>query len=89
MPSALLIAALWLAAKPVVSEPEQKALEPKEQNAARLKLMKETAARIEIRFEKNEGAKLELNAEPILRWDNQRSFIVDAATFIWLDGHSA
>jgi hypothetical protein len=87
MHSALLIAALWLAAEPLDSEPGQKAPEPKEQSAARLKLMKETAARFEIRAEENGGARLELSAQPVMRWDNHRSFVVDAATFLWLDGH--
>ncbi|MBI3861584.1 MAG: hypothetical protein HY290_06785 [Planctomycetia bacterium] len=84
MLSALLIAALWLAVEPLDTETGQKAPEPKEQSAARLKLMKETAARIEIRVEEKEGARLTLSAEPVLRWDNHRSFVVDAATFVWL-----
>src|SRR5262249_319133 len=65
-------------------EPEP---DPKTQSAARLKLMKETAASIEIRVEVEEGAKLELRAEPVMRWDNHRSFVVDAATFVWLADH--
>src|SRR5258707_6473814 len=85
MRSALLIAALWLAAEPV--DPDQKAQEQKEQSAGRLKLMKETAARIEIRVEEKQGARLTLGAKPVMRWDNPRSFIVDAATFVWLDDH--
>src|SRR6476660_3296680 len=87
MLSALLIAVLCLAAEPLDSESGQKALAPKEQNAARLKLMKDTAARIEIREEVKEGAKLGLRAEPVMRWDNHRSFVVDAATFVWLADH--
>jgi len=82
-----LIAALWLVADPVDSTFDQKAQEQREQSAARLKLMKETAARIEIRVEEKDGPKLELRAQPILRWDNHRSFVVDAATFAWLDDH--
>jgi hypothetical protein len=81
MPSALLIAALLLAAEPVDTETALKA-----QSAARLKLMKETAARIDIRIV-GTGAKLELEEQPVLRWDNPRSFTVDAATFVWLDDH--
>jgi hypothetical protein len=87
MPSALLIAALCLAAEPFDSEPGQKALEPTEQSAARLKLMKETAARIEIRAKDEGRTKLELGEQPVMRWDNHRSFIVDAATFVWFDDH--
>jgi len=87
MRSALLIAALWLAAEPVDSNPDQKAQEQKEQSAGRLKLMKETAARFEIRVEEKEGHKLALGAKPVMRWDNPRSFVVDAATFVWLDDH--
>jgi hypothetical protein len=87
MPSALLVAAFWIAAEPVATEPAQKTPEQKAQNAARLKLMKETAARIEIREEIKEGAKFELRAEPVMRWDNHRSFVVDAATFVWLADH--
>jgi hypothetical protein len=87
MPSALLIAALWLATDPVDSKPEQTAQDQKAQSAARLKLMKETAARIEIRVEGNEATKLELRAQPVMRWDNNRSFIADGATFVWLADH--
>ncbi|HEY2253828.1 MAG TPA: hypothetical protein VGH74_22290 [Planctomycetaceae bacterium] len=87
MPSALLIAALWFAADPVDSQPAQTAQDQKAQNAARLKFMKETAARIEIRVEGKEATKLELRAQPVLRYDNNRSFIFDAATFVWLADH--
>jgi len=52
MSSALLIAALWLAADPVGHEPAREV-----QSAARLKLMKETATRIEIHVKANEEAK--------------------------------
>lgn len=65
-------------------EPE---LDQKAQSAARLKLMKETAARFEIAVERDKGARLELSGKPVLRWDNPRSFVVDAATFIWLADH--
>ena len=84
MPSALLIAAIWLAAEPVDSPADQKTDEAKAQSAARLKLMKDTAASIEIRVEGQEGKKLELSAQPVMRWDNHRSFVVDAAAFVWL-----
>jgi hypothetical protein len=87
MPSTLLIAALWLAADPIDSKPDQAAQEQKLQSAARLKFMKETAERIEIRAEGKEGANLELRAQPVIRYDNNRSFIVDAATFVWLADH--
>jgi hypothetical protein len=87
MNSALLIASLWLAAEPVDSKKEQEAPDQKAQSAARLALMKKTAARIEIRVDVKEGAKLELRAQPVMRWDNHRSFVVDAATFIWLADH--
>ena len=50
MRSALFIALLWLAVDPVDSNPDQKALEQKEQSAGRLKLMKDTAARIETLY---------------------------------------
>jgi hypothetical protein len=87
MASALLIAVLWLAAEPVDSDSDKKAQEQKEQSAGRLKLMKETAARFEIRVAEREGATLALGAKPVMRWDNPRSFVVDAATFVWLDDH--
>lgn len=87
MLSTLLIAAFWLAAEPADSDPAQKLQEQKAQSAARLKLMKETAARIEIRTAVKDSAKLELRAQPVLRWDNSRSFVVDAATFVWLVDH--
>lgn len=61
--------------------------DPKAQSAARLKLMKETAARFEIAVDRDKGTKLELSAQPVLRWDNPRSFVVDAATFVWLADH--
>jgi hypothetical protein len=87
MPSALLVAVLWLAAEPVDSHAEQSTKDPKTQSAARLKLMKETAASIEIRVEGQEEAKLELLAQPVMRWDNHRSFIADGAAFVWLSDH--
>lgn len=49
--------------------------------------MKETAARIEIRVQGPEGARLELSDQPVMRWDNHRSFIVDGAAFVWLSDH--
>src|SRR5215469_16874003 len=84
MPSALLVAALLFAAEPVDSQAEQKTDDAKAQSAARLKLMKETAASIEIRVEGQEAAKMELSAQPVIRWDNHRSYVVDAAAFVWL-----
>ena len=87
MSSALLVAALWLAAEPVDSPAEQETKDSKAESAARLKLMKETAASIEIRVAGEEGAKLELSAQPVVRWDNHRSTIVDGATFVWLSDH--
>jgi hypothetical protein len=86
MPSALLIAAFLLAAEPVDAEPVDTEPALNSQSAARLKLMKETAARIEIRVVRT-GAKLELEGQPVLRWDNARSFTADAATFIWQADH--
>jgi hypothetical protein len=82
MKVSLLIVVLMLSAGQVDPEPD-----PKAQSAARLKLMKETAASIEIGVEVREGAKLELLTEPVVRWDNQRSFVVDGATFVWLADH--
>ena len=84
MPLALLVAALWLAADPVDSQAEQKTEDSKTQSATRLKLMKETAASIEIRVEGQDGAKLELSAQPVMRWDNHRSSVADGAAFVWL-----
>lgn len=59
----------------------------KEQSASRLKFMQDTASRIEIRTEGDGGTKLQLTTQPLLRWDNQRSFVVDAATFVWMSDH--
>lgn len=59
----------------------------KSQNAARLIFMKETVSRVEIRLERDGGTKLALAEQPLLRWDNQRSFVVDAATFVWMVDH--
>lgn len=86
MPSTLLIAALWLAAGPVDAELAENAAKQKAQSAARLKLMKEAAAKIDIRVV-GTGAKVELEPKPVLRWDNPRSLTVDAATFVWLADH--
>jgi hypothetical protein len=82
MKASLLIAILWLSAGQV--EP---ASDPKAQSAARLKFMNETAAKIEVHEDGNVEWKVELAAQPVLRWDNPRSFIVDAATFVWLADH--
>jgi hypothetical protein len=82
MSESLLIAFLCLSVGQVESQLNEKA-----QSAARLKLMKETAARFEIAVEEKEGKKLELHAHPVLRWDNHRSRIVDAATFLWVADH--
>jgi hypothetical protein len=92
MRSAILIAALWLAAGPDDSKPEpaapgQNAPDEKAQSAGRLKLMKETAARFEFRVEGSERMKLEPLSQPVMRWDNPRSFVVDAATFVWEADH--
>ena len=62
-------------------------LDEKAQSAARLKLMKETAARFEISVDGGKKPKLELYGQPVLRWDNPRSRVVDAATFVWLADH--
>lgn len=80
MTASLLVTILSLATGQV--ETDQKA-----HSAARLKFMKETAARIEIRTAGDAGTKLELAGQPLLRWDNQRSFVVDAATFVWTSDH--
>jgi hypothetical protein len=82
METSLLIAVLCLSAGQV--EP---VLDEKAQSAARLKLMKETAARIEIAVDREKGTRLDLHGQPVLRWDNQRSRVVDAATFVWLADH--
>jgi hypothetical protein len=58
-----------------------------EQSVARLELMKETAGRIQIGVEENAGGMLKLEPQPVMRWANHGSFIVDAATFVWLDDH--
>jgi hypothetical protein len=82
MNGSLLIAVLCLSAGQIEAEPD-----PKAQSAARLKLMIETAARFEVRLGGKEGKKLDLFDRPILRWDNPRSFVVDATTFVWLADH--
>ncbi len=80
MRPSLLIAVLMLAAGQ--PEPDEKA-----QSAARLNYMQETAASIQIHVEETEGTDLELQSQPVTRWDNHRSFIHDAATFVWLADH--
>ena len=73
--------------EPTQAVQEQEAQEQKTQSAARLKFMKETAARLEIRVKGNGGAKLELGTEPVMRWDSVRSRVVDASAFVWFDEH--
>jgi len=82
MKPSLLIALLIVAA----GQPEPKADE-KANSAARLKFMQDTAAGIRIHVGDAEGADLELESRPVMRWDNQRSLIHDAATFVWLADH--
>ncbi len=82
MQASLLFALLCLSAGQVVP-----ASDPKAQSAARLKFMKETAARLELHEDGDPEKKVELAPTPVLRWDNARSFVVDAATFVWLADH--
>jgi hypothetical protein len=78
----LLIVVVMLAAGQPETGPDEKA-----RSAARLNYMQETAASIQIHVEETEGAELELQPQPVMRWDNHRSLIHDAATFIWLADH--
>ena len=85
MNSALLLTVLLLSVGQIETD-------PKAQSAARLDFMKKTASRIEIRLEGdgqegNGQAKVELTDKPVVRWDNPRSFVVDAATFVWMSDH--
>ena len=82
MRESLLIALLCFALGQDAPELDEKA-----QSAARLKLMKETAARFEISAGGKDSKKLDLYPQPVLRWDNNRSRIVDAATFLWVADH--
>ena len=59
----------------------------KSQNAERIEWMKKTAARVEIRVNGNEGTKLALGTQPVMRWDNDRARVVDASAFVWFDEH--
>ena len=82
MPLGLLIAALVLTAGPVDPEARTEAQMPPDS-----KLMKETArADHDIRVV-GTGAKVELEEQPVLRWENARALTVDAATFVWLADH--
>ena len=80
----LLVGVLIVWAGQAEAEAQEKAQEQKAQGAARLKLMKETASRFEIHRNGPRPAKPELVPQPVLRWDNPDSFVVDGATFIWL-----
>jgi hypothetical protein len=80
----LLVGVLIVWARQAEADPDGKAEEQKAQSAARLKLMRETAARFEIRRNGASPTKLQLAPQPVLRWDNPDSFVVDGATFIWL-----
>src|SRR5258708_256931 len=66
----------------VESGPEEKA-----QSAARLKFMKEKAARLDILRNGAKPKDLQLAAQPVLRWANPDSSVVDGATFLWLTEH--
>jgi hypothetical protein len=63
MSVSLLIAVLTLAAGQLEPGPVEKT-----QSAARLTFMQETAASIQIHVEETEGAELELQPQPIMRW---------------------
>ena len=67
------------------SESSRKAQELKVPSIATLKSIKDMAARIEIRVGGNEGSKLELGSEPLLRWDNSRAHVPDGMAFVWLE----
>ena len=73
--------------KVVLTNPMPRFADSKSQNAGRIELMKKTAASIEIRAKGNGGTKLALGAEPVMRWDNDQSRVVDASAFIWFDEH--
>ena len=73
--------------KEEITNPIREFADAKSQNAERIELMKETAERIEIRVKGNEGTKLALGTEPVMRWDNDRSRVVDASAFVWFDEH--
>jgi hypothetical protein len=73
--------------KEKLTKPMREFAELKSPNAERIAWMKKTAARIEIRVKGNEGTKLALGMEPVMRWDNDRSRVVDASAFVWFDAH--
>jgi hypothetical protein len=63
----------------VESGPEEKA-----QSADRLKFMKDKAERFTFLTNGAKPKNLELAPQPVLRWANPDSFVVDGATFLWL-----
>lgn len=74
---------MWASLAQLPSETEAKPV-------ARLKFLRDNAARIVIDTEEASGggrAKIQLLEQPILRWDNQRGTVVDGATFIWVQDH--
>jgi len=89
MNESLLVGVLWLClgqVEPGRVEPGQAESGPeqKAQSAARLALMNERAASFEIRRNGAKPTTLELAAQPVLRWANPDSHVVDGATFLWL-----
>jgi len=71
-----------------LAAPNDAATEPdaddnKEAAGARLQFMKESAAKYDIRLNGEKKSKLNLVAEPVLRWNNPVSSVPDGSLFIW------
>jgi hypothetical protein len=54
----------------------------RQQSAARLAYMQELIARFTL--SRDDGAKLPISNNPVLRWNNPRSEVVDGTVFVWL-----
>jgi hypothetical protein len=78
-----LLAALLLSALPAPAAEEDEA---SREQQARLAAMKRMASRYEITVGKEGGTKLQLTAEPLLRWTNpERAGVVDGCLYFFVD----
>jgi len=85
----LLVSVLLLSAGQIEAAKDEAGPQEKAQSAARLKFMKEKAERFTFLTNGAKPNELELVAQPVLRWANPDSFVVDSATFLWLANRRA
>src|SRR5262245_1339284 len=83
MRSAAWLSVCLLALGQAASDDEAKRLEERSQQ---LEAMKRAAAEYEVRLEAGGQSKLQLHADPVLRWTNPVRGTTDGAVFLWLAG---